>query len=153
RSIGKEVHLNFGEFIEFGDMYEDLSSGKAIVEFNEMLKEQLKNLVYEIPKEDTQKLRGYFSEPSTLKRIFLAIPAAIGFILNVPLYLLFHLIIKDRSVDHYDSVMTGLMFLLYPIYVIVVSGVSILLTGNWCYLLLLAIMPLMGICYIRFKKK
>lgn len=152
RSIGKEVHLNFGEFIDLGDMYEDLSSGKAIVEFNEMLKEQLKSLVYEIPMGDTQKLKDYFSEPSTLIRLLLAVPATIGFILNAPLYFLFHLIIKDRSVDHYDSVMTGLMFLLYPIYVILVTGVAILLTGNWWYLLLLAIMPLMGICYIRFKK-
>jgi 1-acyl-sn-glycerol-3-phosphate acyltransferase len=152
RSIGKEVHLNFGEFIDLNDMYEDLSSGKAIIEFNDILKEQLKSLVYEIPKDDQQKLRGYFSEPSLLRRILLAIPAVIGFILNAPLYFLFHLIIKDRSVDHYDSVMAGLMFLLYPVYVIVVTGVAILITGNWWYLLLLVIMPLMGICYIRFKK-
>lgn len=151
-SIGKEVHLNFGEFINLNEMYEDLSSGKAIIEFNDILKEQLKSLVYEIPKDDQQKLRGYFSEPSLLRRILLAIPAVIGFILNAPLYFLFHLIIKDRSVDHYDSVMAGLMFLLYPVYVIVVTGVAILLTGNWWYLMLLAIMPLMGICYIRFKK-
>ncbi len=152
RSVGKEVNLNFGEFIKLDDMYEDLSSGKAIIEFNEMLKEQLKSLVYEIPEEDTQKLRGYFSEPSSFKRIFLALPASIGFILNAPLYFLFHLIIKDSSVDHYDSVMTGLLFLLYPVYVMIVTGAVVLLTGNWWYLLLMAVMPLMGICYIRFKR-
>ena len=153
RSIGKEVHLNFGEFIDLNDMYEDLSSGKAIIEFNDMLKGQLKNLIYEIPKDDKQKWTSYFSETSLLKRIILAIPAAIGYLVNAPLYLLFHLIIKDRSVDHYDSVMAGLMFLLYPLYVVVVTGVAILITGNWWYLLMLGIMPLMGICYIRFKKR
>ena len=153
RSIGKEVHLNFGEFINLNDMYEDLSSGKAIIEFNDMLKGQLKNLIYEIPKDDKQKWTSYFSETSLLKRIILAIPAAVGYLVNAPLYLLFHLIIKDRSVDHYDSVMAGLMFLLYPVYVVVVTGVAILITGNCWYLLLLGIMPLMGICYIRFKKR
>ncbi len=152
KSVGKEVHLNFGEFIQFDDMYEDLTSGKAIVEFNEILKEQLKGLVYEIPKDDKSKLQSYFSEPSLLKRIFLAIPAAIGFVLNVPLYFLFHMVIKKSSFDHYDSVMAGLMFLLYPVYIILVTGVVILFTGNWWYLGLLGIMALTGICLIHFKK-
>ncbi len=57
-------------------------------------------------------LEQFYIKPSFIKKIVLFIPAIIGFIVNAPLYFTFHLIIKNRAVDHYDSIMTGLLFLL-----------------------------------------
>src|SRR5690606_37336297 len=48
RTFGKIVHLNFGEFISKDDIQEELSSGKALIGFNDALRNQLSGLVYEI---------------------------------------------------------------------------------------------------------
>lgn len=150
--MSKEVHLNFGDFIQLNDMYEDLTSGKAIIEFNEMLRKQLDTLVYEIPKNGKQNLNAHFPQGSITSRLAFALPAAIGYVFNGPLYLLFHLIIKDKAVDHYDSVMSGLFFLFYPVYVVLFTFIIFLITHNPYSLLALIGLPFTGWCYIRYGK-
>lgn len=154
RKFGKTVHLNFGAVIQEKDMYEDLASGKAIVEFNEKLNNQLKELVYEIPKDDEAKLKSYFfNNPPLLKKIVLFLPAVAGFILNAPLYLVIHLIIRKISKDHYDSVMISLLILFYPLYV---TGISLLLfyiTDNYFAWFLLLLMPFTAWSYLQLKKQ
>jgi 1-acyl-sn-glycerol-3-phosphate acyltransferase len=154
RKFGKTIHLNFGAVIQEKDMYEDLASGKGIVEFNEKLNNQLKELVYEIPKDDEAKLKSYFfNNPPLLKKIVLFLPAVAGFILNAPLYLVIHLIIRKISKDHYDSVMISLLILFYPLYV---TGISLLLfyiTDNYFAWFLLLLMPFTAWSYLQLKKQ
>jgi 1-acyl-sn-glycerol-3-phosphate acyltransferase len=154
RKFGKNVHLNFGEIIEQKDMYEDLASGKAIKEFNEKLNFQLKDLVYEIDKNDHETLKKYFyvNQP-LLKKILLFIPAVFGFIVNMPFYFLSHLIIKDRAKDHYDSVMTSILFFFYPPYVLAITLVIFFLTKGLYALLLLILMPFTLWSYLQLKKQ
>ena len=154
RKFGKNVHLNFGEIIEQKDMYEDLASGKAIKEFNGKLDSQLKDLVYEIDKNDQEKLKTYFyvNQP-LLKKLLLFIPAVFGFITNMPFYFLSHLIIKDRAKDHYDSVMTAILFFFYPLYVLAITLVIFFITKSLYALLLLILMPFALWSYLQLKKQ
>ena len=154
RKFGKNVHLNFGEIIEQKDMYEDLASGKAIKEFNRKLDSQLKDLVYEIDKNDQEKLKTYFyvNQP-LLKKLLLFIPAVFGFVVNMPFYFLSHLIIKDRAKDHYDSVMTAILFFFYPLYVLAITLVIFFITKSLYALLLLILMPFALWSYLQLKKQ
>jgi 1-acyl-sn-glycerol-3-phosphate acyltransferase len=131
RFYGKNVFLNFGDFISQKDIHEDISQGKSIKEFDEKLQLQLKELVYEIDANDKEKLKKYlYVKQSLFKKIILFIPAIIGFIINAPLYFIIHLIIKDRANDHYDSIMTGLLFFLYPLYTLTITLIIFFVTKS-----------------------
>lgn len=152
RRFGKVVHLNFGKMINRTDIHQDHFQGKDINEFNSELKLQLEGLVYEIDKNDKGKLAEYFKETSSLtKKITLLVPATIGYILNGPLYFLIHSIIKNRANDHYDSVMTGMLFLFYPLYVLLVTLSIFVITGSAIALLLLLVFPLTALSLLHFR--
>lgn len=154
RFYGKNMFLNFGDIISQNDIHEDLAQGKAIKEFNKKLNAQLKDLVFEIEKNDTQKLKKHFYlKQSLLKKIILFIPAIIGFIINAPLYFTIHLIIKNRSEDHYDSIMAGLLFFLFPIYVLVITLIVFFITKSAYSLLLLALLPFTVWSYLQVKRQ
>lgn len=153
RFYGKNVKLNFGSVILKED-FNFHSQGKAINEFNDELTAQLSTLVYEIDKKDISKLReAFFVKNSTLKNAALIIPAAIGFIINSPLYFLFHFIIKNRSKDHYDSIMTGLLFLFYPLYVLAITMTVFLISKSLYSLLILVLLPFTAWSYLQLKRQ
>ncbi len=79
RIFGKNVRINFGKIITVTDVDNDLFSGKAVIDFNVKLNEQLKDLVIEIDKHDQQKLKNsfYINQP-LIKRILLTIPSVAG---------------------------------------------------------------------------
>lgn len=153
RLFGKNVILNFGDVITKGDFIFH-SPGKAINEFNEELTAQLSTLVYEIDKNDIPKLwQVFFVKNSTEKKVLLFIPAIIGFIINSPLYFLCHLIIKNRSKDHYDSIMTGLLFLFYPLYVLAITLAVFSIFKSWYSLLILVLLPFTAWSYLQLKRQ
>ncbi len=153
RKFGKNMHLNFGIIINQKDINEEFYSGKAITEFNEKLKVQLQDLVYEIDKNDKKKFEKYFhTKLSLLKKILLFLPAIIGFILNAPLYFVIHLIIEKRANDHYDSIMTGLLFVLFPLYVLLITLMIFFITKNLIALSLFLIFPISALCLLLLKK-
>ncbi|MGN6342051.1 MAG: 1-acyl-sn-glycerol-3-phosphate acyltransferase [Ginsengibacter sp.] len=153
RFYGKNVKLNFGSVILKED-FNFHSQGKAINEFNDELTAQLSTLVYEIDKKDISKLREvFFVNNSTLKNAALIIPAAIGFIINSPLYFLFDFIIKNRSKDHYDSIMTGLLFLFYPLYVLAITMAVFLISKSWYSLLIPVLLPFTAWSYLQLKRQ
>ncbi len=152
RKFGKAVILNFGDIFSGNELQEGFSSGKAINEFNEKLRSQLQDLVYEIDENDLPKLKKYFGgKSSLLKKTLLFLPAIVGFILNAPLYFGIHLIIKNRAVDHYDSVMTGLLFFLYPLYVLLITLIVFFITKSPISFSLLFLLPFSIFCFLHFK--
>ncbi len=154
RFYGKNVFLNFGSIISKNDVETESSSGKYLKEFNEKLNAQLEKLVFEIDKNDPEKAKNYFQINQPLKKkIFLFIPAIIGFVTAAPLYFFFHLIIKKRARDHYDSVMTGLLFFFYPLYLFAITLIVFFLTKNAYSFLLLIILPLSAWSYLQLKKQ
>jgi len=154
RFYGKNMFLNFGDIISKEDLHESFSQGKTIKEFNEKLQTQLEKLVYEIDANDKEKLKKHFYiKHSFLKKILLLIPAIIGFIINAPLYFAIHLIIKDRAEDHYDSIIVGLLFFLFPMYVLFITLIVFFITKSLYSLLLLALLPFTVWSYLQLKRQ
>lgn len=152
--FGKNIHLNFGEVICQEEITENLKNGKAIIAFNKGLESQLKNLVYEIGYHNSGKQRQvFFVYQPLLKKIILFLPAIAGFILNAPLYAAIHLVVYKKAVDHYDSVITGILFLLYPLYVLAISIFIFCVTKNPYSLLLLILIPFTAWSYLQLKKQ
>ncbi len=154
RFYGKNIILNFGNIISKSDLHTIKSEGKSISEFNEKLNTELSKLIYDIDKKDHKKLEDQFYIKTSLpKKIILFIPAIIGFIINAPLYFTIHLIIKKRSLDHYDSIMTGLLFFLYPLYILGISVIVLFITKNLNSFLLLVLLPFTLWSYMQLKKQ
>ncbi|MDE3181965.1 MAG: 1-acyl-sn-glycerol-3-phosphate acyltransferase [Bacteroidota bacterium] len=154
RFYGKNLFLNFGNIIAKKEAFTKGTDGKIINQFNEELNSQLQQLVFEIDKDDYQKLESHFYiKQPLLKKIFLFIPAIIGFTINAPFYFIIHLIIKDRAIDHYDSIMTGLLFLFYPLYVLAITLIVLFATGSSYSLLLLILIPFTAWSYLQLKRQ
>jgi len=154
RTFGKNLFLNFGTIINKEDINVDLSGGKAVNEFNEKLLQQLQSLVFEIDKNDSEKLKKYFyiRQPA-LKKIVLFIPAVAGYLFHFPLYYLIDVTIKNKANDHYDSIMIGLLFLIYPFYVLIFTLVVFFITHSPVSFFLLVFMPLTALSLLHFKKQ
>jgi 1-acyl-sn-glycerol-3-phosphate acyltransferase len=154
RKFGKTLFLNFGNIITRFDALESPSSGKAINDFNNKLQEELQKLVFEIDTNDTKKLKKYFyTHQSLIKKIALFIPAMLGYLINAPLYYSIHHCIKNRANDHYDSIMLGLLFFIYPMYVLVLTMIVFFITDNIRSLFLLLLIPLTALSLLHFKRQ
>jgi len=157
RIFGKNVILNFGEIITDPDSYQDekkLPDGKAVIDFNLKLQQQLKNLVIEAEPSDKEKIKKiFFIQQPLIKKILLFIPAIAGLILHAPLYYPVILSIKNRANDHYDSIVVGLLFILYPIYLLVISVIIYFITGSLWALLLLFIIPFSAWSLLQLKRQ
>lgn len=152
RKFGKTVFLNFGNFITKQEIEEDHYSGKTIIMFNQKLKSQMEKLVFEIDSNDEQKRKKhfYFKQPF-LKSLALFIPAFTGFVIHFPLYLSIHLAIKNKAADHYDSIMIGLLFFIYPVYVILITAILLIVIKSWVALLLLILLPFTLWSYVQMN--
>jgi len=157
RIFGKNVILNFGEIITDPDSYQDeknLPDGKAVIGFNLKLQQQLKNLVIEAEPSDKEKIKKiFFIQQPLIKKILFFIPAIAGLILHAPLYYPVILSIKNRANDHYDSIVVGLLFILYPIYLLVISVIIYFITGSLWALLLLLIIPFSAWSLLQLKRQ
>ena len=148
------MSVNFGEFITKNDINEKVYNGKGINEFNEKLRLQLQNLVFEIEKDDTEKLKKFFYTQEPLwKKIFLFLPAAIGYVLHFPLYYPAHLFIQNKATDHYDSIIVGFLFFTYPWYILLLTAVMFFVTKNIIVLFLIILIPFTALCFLYFNKK
>jgi 1-acyl-sn-glycerol-3-phosphate acyltransferase len=153
RKYGKILSLNFGKIITNEEMNTDLTSGKSVNEFNEKLQQQLQNLVFEIDKNDQEKFKKYFNtEQPIFKTILLFIPAMLGYIIHFPLYYSIHLSIKNKANDHYDSIMIGILFFLYPFYVLMLTLVIFLVTESAVSFWALLIIPVTAFSLLHFKR-
>lgn len=157
RIFGKNVILNFGEIITDPDSYQDeknLPDGKAVIDFNLKLQQQLKNLVIEAEPSDKEKIKKiFFIQQPLIKKILFFIPAIAGLILHAPLYYPVILSIKNRANDHYDSIVVGLLFILYPIYLLIISVIIYFITGSLWALLLLLIIPFSAWSLLQLKRQ
>ncbi len=154
-SFGKNVHLNFGSIIHRQDVASDNGFGRSVTSFNNLLKQRLEPLVYDIATENKDQLRTIFDAPvSIFTRALLAMPAAAGYLTHIPLaYPVKKMATKYGGAnDHYDSMLVGILFLAYPLYLLLIAMLlSVFNLPYWwlCVLLL----PLFGWSYIKIKKQ
>jgi 1-acyl-sn-glycerol-3-phosphate acyltransferase len=152
--VGKNVIINMGDFITADEIDISASDGARNQAFNARLRSQLEQLIYEIAPDDIATRRKLLvKEPSVMAKVLLFIPAAIGYIINAPLYLPVKNFVRKRAsgTGHYDSVMAGLLFLSYPLYLLLLVLIAFLITGSgWSWLLLL-IVPFTAWSYVQLK--
>ena len=156
KKFGKNIKLFFGDIITKEDIdYKD-SHGNAIRQFNETLRPQLSNYVFEIDSDDKAVLHEqFYVKQSLLKKILLFIPAVMGSIVHAPLYYftkwLGNTLIKEEG--HDDSKLIGFLFIFYPAFLLLLSGIAFYMTGNWFSFLLLLALPFTAWSYVQLKKQ
>ncbi len=155
-SYDKDIHLLFGNIITKEDVDHNNGFGKTIASFNGLLQKELEPLVYEIDKADIEKRKAIFEvKVPLLKKILLWIPAIAGVLLHYPLYLLAKSIADKfgSSKDHYDSIIVTILFLVYPLYLIIIIGLALAFICSWWVLLALAALPFCAWSYLQVKSQ
>lgn len=153
-TFGKNIQLHFGQYITANNVATDNGHGRSIAAFNALLQAQLQNMVLEVPKNDCQQIKTLMGiAPSPLKKMVLLLPAALGWLLHAPLYLpIKRFALKAAApYDHYDSVVMGLLFLLYPLYLLLLSVAALLISGSAWVLWLWVAMPFCAWAYTQVK--
>lgn len=94
-------------------------------------------------------------EKRVRKRWRLAPFAFTGWILHAPLYYPLRAVAQGstKGTVFYDSVFFGLLFFSYPVYVAILISLLIWATGNWWWLSLVAILPVLGRIAIRYRRE
>jgi len=136
RRFSKNIFINFGEVITMHDF--DLNHGHGIryQSFTNKLQQQFEQLVFEIDKRDIEKQKRLLErKPSAMAKIFLFIPAVIGFIIHAPFYLPIKSFTYKRTWnnDHYDAVLVSLLLFLYPLYAVILTTTAILTTKRFYF--------------------
>jgi 1-acyl-sn-glycerol-3-phosphate acyltransferase len=158
--FGKNIFLNFGKIITANDLDLKMAEGLRHQSFNDQLRTQLEKLVFEIPKTDRQSqaahrvLRAKLEiKSSLLKKILLAIPATIGWLIHLPLYLPVKSFVWKRTHknDHYDSVMSAVLLFSYPIYLGIITSIMWIILKCWWVVFLLLLMPFTAWSYTQLK--
>lgn len=153
-SFGKNLRLNFGNMISSQQFDPASSQGKNLVTFNNTLLQELQQLVIEIAPGDKKKIKQVFTEKQPFsKRILLAVPAALGWVFHLPLYLPVKNFTWKRAGhnDHFDSVLIGLLFILYPFYLILTGLLIYIFIGCWWWALTFIVLPLCAWSYVQVK--
>lgn len=156
QKFGKNVVIRFGEPITAQQIDIKAADGVRNQAFNALLQEQLRNLIFEIPKEDKAKREKLLARrPSILERIILFLPGMLGLALNAPLYLPVKNFArkKTRRTVHYDSVLLGLLLISYPLYLILWTLFVALVTKSIWSLSVFLLFPFTAWCYVRIKEQ
>jgi 1-acyl-sn-glycerol-3-phosphate acyltransferase len=152
--FGKNLFINFGEPIRENQFRNISSDGLRNQAFNDLLESQLKDLVFEIDKRDKLSQQKILQKnPSVWQKILLFLPAILGWLSHVLLYLPLRTFTfsKTKHNDHFDSVMTALLVFTYPFYIILITLLAYLLTKSPMVLGLILILPFTAWAYVQLK--
>src|SRR6187200_253600 len=156
KRFGKNLFVNFGNIFTVNDFDKNLSDGAWNQVFNNTLQQELRPLVYEIQKEDKAKQKELLEIKILLfKKIFLAIPAAIGWLVHAPLYLPIKYWVhkKYNNSGHVDAMQIVLPLFTYPFYLLLISLILFFILKTWWVFLLLIILPFTAWSYVQVKKQ
>jgi 1-acyl-sn-glycerol-3-phosphate acyltransferase len=156
KKFGKNIKLFFGDIISKEDINYKDSHGNAIRQFNETLKVQLSKTVFEIDSNDKAALHNtFYVEQSLLKRILLFIPALMGLLIHAPLFYFIkrvgEMLVKEEG--HDDSKLIGFSFVLYPIFLLLLSIILFFISGNWFSFVVILLLPFTAWSYVQLKKQ
>lgn len=133
------------------NVFEITDAGKFYSTFNEKLKKVLlENMAIKNSDSPIEIAPNRFK--SLLKIIF-ALPALAGYIFQYWFYGLLYRFAKKKTVGtvFFDSVLFGLLMLIYPFFVLIVTLLAVIISGNSLCWLLLLFLPCTGWCYKMFK--
>ena len=152
--FGKNVVLNFGEPLNKTSILHQPTEGKQLAAFNEQLQQQLHQLVYEIDPHDKRKIEDllYVPQPAT-KRVLLSIPALFGWIVHAPIYYPVKIIAGKLEKEHFDAVVVSLLFLLYPIYALLLFAIVSATLSYVAAFLMLLLLPFSAWACVQLKSQ
>lgn len=152
--FGKNIHLHFGDIIKQpAAAYE---KAKLLNSITGELENQLSNIVYEIDATDKDKqAETFFTIISNTKKTILAVPAAAGFLLHWPLFFPIEKLVASKAFHtvHYDSIMVGMLFMLYPFYILALCFITYCFIGGYWWAAVLLAVPFCGWSCLQLKKQ
>ena len=156
--FGKNIILNFGELITREDFpfLPNEAHGTKIQFINSAIKKELEKSVVQVKPVDEAQLKKIFRIPvSRLKKTLLFIPAIFGFVIHAPLYIPIQKFAyrKFGRIDHYNSVLVGMLFLLYPFYLLLVSLTIYIAAGGWWWLIASLSIPFTAWSSMQLKEQ
>lgn len=153
--FGKHIIVNAGNVLTKDNFSAVINTdGKLLNDVTNSIEQQLKQLVFEIDKDDTLKQQQIFGlKQHVFLKTLLAIPAIIGWMLHLPFYYPLQKFVHARALHtgHYDSIILGGCFLGYPFYLLLISLLVYALGGGWWGFCSFLIMPLLAWCWVRWK--
>jgi 1-acyl-sn-glycerol-3-phosphate acyltransferase len=156
KSFGKNIHLNFGKLIEKTPALLLNENGKILADITNSVQLQLQQLVYEIDKADKNKQAEIFIAPvSSTKKMLLALPSVAAVLLHWPLYLPVVKLVSSKAFHsvHYDSIMVGMLFILYPFYILLLCLLTYFFAGGFWWIATLFSVPFCAWSFIQLKKQ
>jgi hypothetical protein len=154
RTFGKYVHIYFGDYIVHDNISITDASGKQFSEFNNLLRNELQDYVYNIKKEDNNTLKQkFFVKQSAVLLAMLFIPALLGFVAHFVFYFLAKLItnILYHDSDHYDAVLTSILMIFYPLFLLAVAIILWLEVSILAALATFVVLPISAWACVRWK--
>ena len=156
RRFGKNIFINFGNLFSMNAVDKSLSDGTRHQAFNNHLQQELKPLVFEIEKTDKEKQKEILEiKISTIKKVLLVLPAAIGWLAHAPFYLPVKKFVfkKFGKTIHIDSMLIALPTFIYPLYLLlIVLLLFLFIKSCWVFLSFL-ILPFTAWSYVQVKRQ
>lgn len=156
RKFGKNIHVYFGNSITKEQIDRNSSEGAQLLQFNTLLKNELDRLVYHIEPDNTEELKRKLEVPiGRLEKLILLPFAFAGYIFHWPVYTLTYRLIYPKlgHTVHFDSVLFGGLLVAYPIYLLLLTIGTFLIT-QWPWVLLLPLLaPLLAWSLVRIKEQ
>lgn len=154
KRFGKNLFVNLGNIFMANDFDKNLSDGVWYQVFNNTLQQELRPLVYEIEKEDKAKQKELLKIKIPLfTKLFLAIPAAIGWAVHAPFYLPIKYWVHKNYNDsgHVDAMQIVLPIFIYPFYLLLITLILFITLNTWWVFLLFIILPFSAWSYVQLK--
>lgn len=154
KRFGKNLFVNFGDIFTINDIDKTLSDGAWHQTFNSRLQQELQPLVFEIEITDKAKQKELLEiKISLLTKIFLTIPAGIGWLTHTPLYLpIKYWVMKKYSTTvHIDSMLIALTLAFYPFYLLLITLLLFFTLNTYWVFLLFIILPFTAWSYVHVK--
>jgi 1-acyl-sn-glycerol-3-phosphate acyltransferase len=142
--FGKSINIAIGNAIPVNSLLPFDEEAKNMRHFNEQLFPEI-GLLIDIPKK---------KETSSVEKIFCFIPACAGYILHIIPYsaVKSFVSVKTKGTIFYDSVLFGLLFLLYPLYLVLLAFLlcAMGLASSFIWLILV-LHPITAYCLLKYR--
>jgi 1-acyl-sn-glycerol-3-phosphate acyltransferase len=150
----KNVHIHIGNGITATNFNLNNTEGNNIKAINNSIYQALSPLVYELSATNKQAITQKFSTLPFSNNIAGKLFGLFGYYLHLPFYKLIKYIVSKflKDNDHFDSMIIGITFLSYPIYILLVCSIVSFFCTLPCFLLPIFLMPLSAWMYIQTKQ-
>ena len=149
----KTVHIHIGNCITPSNFNFNNTVGNINHLISTSIYQSLSPLVYEFSFTDKQTIEKKFSAPAFTKNIVAKTIGLIGYYLHLPLNTLIKKIVQNflKDKDHFDSMVVGIAFITYPIFILLICLGGCYFFGITYALFFLFFIPVSAWFYVHCK--